>query len=79
MLTIEQYLNKVFELVRIKAQLEEIKRISICYPTDQNIQNRISKLNKKQDKIKKELDTRFKPIELAPVEQYIDIELQHLK
>ena len=79
MLTIETYLNKVFELVRIDAALEEIKRISICYPTDQNIQSRVCKLNEKQDKLIKELDTKFKPIELAPFEQYINIELQNLK
>ena len=79
MLTIEKYLNKVFEIVRINAQLEEIRRISTCYPADQNIQERENKLYAKKDKILKELDKEHKPIELAPVEQYIDIELQYTK
>ena len=79
MLTIKQYLNKVFELVRTDAQLAEIRRISVCYPTDQNIQNRESKLYARQDKIKKQLDEKFKPVELAAIEQYIDIELQYIK
>ena len=79
MLTIEQYLNKIFEVIAITAQLEEIRRISICYPTDQNIQNRESKLYTKRDKIMKELDKEHKPIELAPIEQYIDIELEYKK
>jgi hypothetical protein len=79
MLTIETYLQKIFEIVRIEAQLEEIKRISICYPTDQNIQNRTSKLHERLDKIRKELDKELKPVELAPVEQYIEVELQYLK
>jgi len=79
MLTIEEYLKKIFEIVRIEAQLEEIKRISICYPTDQNVQNRTSKLNVRLDKIKRELDKELKPVELAPVEQYIEVELQYMK
>jgi hypothetical protein len=79
MLTIEEYLNKVFEIVRINAGLEEIRRISTCYPADQNIQSRESKLYAKRDKIMKELDKEHKPVELAPVEQYIDIELQYTK
>ena len=77
MLTTKEYLNKVFEVVAITAQLEEIRRISICYPADRNIQEREDKLCAKRDKILKKLDKEFKPIELAPIEQYIEIELQY--
>jgi len=79
MLTIEEYINKVFELVRIDAQLEELRRISTCVPPNPVIQNREDKLYAKMDKIKAKLDKEFKPVELASVEQYIEVELQHMK
>lgn len=79
MLTIQEYMNQVFEIVRIDAQLEEIRRVSTCFPASPNITGRESDLIKKKDKILSKLDKEHKPVELAPVEQYIDIELRLMK
>ena len=79
MLTIEEYLSDAFQLVRIDAQLEELRRISTCVPPTPMIQDREDKLYAKRDKIKTRLDKEFKPVELAPVEQYIEVELQYMK
>jgi len=77
MLTIEKYLSYVFEVVRINAQLEELRRIEPSIPMNKSVQQRREFLYLKKDKVMKILDKEHKPIELAPVEQYIDIELQY--
>ena len=77
MLTIEKYLSYVFEIVRIKAQLQELKRISPAVPLNATVQQRTDFLYTKLDRVKQILDKEHKPIEIAPVEQYIDIELQY--
>ena len=76
MLTIEKYLSYVFEVVRINAQLEELRRIEPAVSSNVTIQQRVEFLYRKRDKVKQILDKEHKPIEIAPVEQYIDIELK---
>ena len=77
MLTIEKYLSYVFEVVRINAQLEELRRIEPSVPSNVGVQRRMNFLHAKKDRVMQILDKAHKPIEMAPVEQYIDIELQY--
>ena len=79
MLTIQEYLSQVFEVVRINAQLQEIRRISVCFPPSSIVADREDDLYKKRDKILAKLDKSHKPIEIAPVEQYIDLEYRPVK
>lgn len=79
MLTIEKYLSYVFEVVRINAQLEELRRIEPSVAQGGAISKRTDFLYRKLDKVKQILDKENKPIEMASVEQYIDIELKFIK
>lgn len=74
MLTIEQYMSYIFELVRIDAQLEELIRITPMVPRNALLQRRVEQLHATQDRIIQLLDKSAKPVEIAPFEQYIEVE-----
>ena len=76
MLTVEKYLSYVFEVVQINAALEEIRRFKPALPLNAVLQQREDVLYAKRDKIMRILDKEHKPVEIAPYEQYIDIEMQ---
>lgn len=77
MLTIEKYLNYIFEIIRIDAQMEELKRMELLFAPNKYWAERKEMLYLKKDRILRILDKEHKPVEIAPFEQYIEIELQY--
>jgi len=73
MLSIEKYLELTFEVLRKRAQLEEIERFRPYFGSTLYIDNRQEQLHKEIERIIAKLDKSAKPIELAPYEQYIDV------
>jgi len=78
MLSIEKYLEKVFEIIRLQAKLEEVKRIQPCVPHNTYLVDRIDVLHNQIDKSVEKISKEIKPLGIAPYEQYIDIELHPL-
>jgi len=76
MLNTQEFLEDVLEIVRIQAQLEELKRIDMIIARNTHLANRRTDLEYKLDTIINRLDKETKPMELAPIEQYIDIVLE---
>jgi len=79
MLKVEEYLQKVFEVIRIDGSLEEIRRISVAVPCSATLQNRETQLHHRKEELLKEMGSEYTPVEMAPYEQYIEVELQHTK
>lgn len=71
-----EYIKNVLELVRIEGQLEEIRRCATYTPQNALLHSRSDKLHRRKDEIRKKLDKEYTPLELAPVEQYIEIALE---
>jgi hypothetical protein len=79
MLSIETYLEKVFEVVTMKAQLSELARVELIMPPSDFVNQRRERLNTDIDLVMAELDKSVKPLEIAPWEQYIDVLWQPVK
>ena len=78
MLSVKKFFELTFEVIRIDAQLEEIRRIKTCIPHSALLQQREDSLNTKLDNVRKKLDKEFVPVELASIEQYVKIGMQQV-
>jgi hypothetical protein len=72
-LTVEKYMQGVLAVVEINAKLEELKRVAMYAPNKEFIAQREQTLQDEKYLIMKKLDNKAKPLELAPLEQYIDV------
>jgi len=79
MLTVKEYFEVIFDAVRIQAQIEEVKRTELCIPRNTYLIDREETLRNDLYKVVSKMDKEVTPPEVAPIEQYVQIEMHPIE
>ncbi len=75
MITTEEYFKTLHKLVAINGQLEEVKRFESILRQHGLYEIRINQLWAEKDRLMKKLDKEHTPLDLAPIAQYIELDV----